>query len=702
MNVLIQFSMAIQRFLLIVFGEDAVISVIRRPAHLWRRGRWRWLVLFGLTALLWIGAAPGLTQSAEPSESQSAAVMVDGTVLFQIGGVGRLSADERAAIINRALRQEIQMGEPLDIQVLRENAIAIIRSQGSQNDLVTVTSADITESSTAYGQAIIWRRRLADALDQARFERSPGYVRQALGFSAAAIGGAIAMHLGLRAVGRLLLRQLTPWLSHPASPLHPWEPSVKLLSKLAILGIQGGLWAAVMFYITDLFPQVRGWRNQLFSSLNAQIITVGSRNYSALSLLLMLASAVGLWFAVSGITRLFKFYVLRGTGVERRIQDVITILVQYILTFLGLIVLFQLWGIDVSSLAILASVLGVGIGFGVQNITNNLISGLIITLERPIQIGDFVQVGELMGVVEHIGARSTHVCTLDQVTILVPNSRFLENEVVNWSHGNPISRLHIPVGVAYGSDVEKVQRSLLEAAKSHPEVLIKPPPEVWFQGFGDSSLNFDLLVWTGEPKKQFRVKSDLYYRIEASLRHYGIEIPFPQRDLHVRSPHLEQFITTLEDYTLQQSQSPYLSNGDSPHPQGAIASETSSHSAMSTMSAMSATSSPTDAILSAASGTASAVLMTPLDIEHLTQALRQPTTGLAITDRRYQGNLYPLCFLGADLVEWLVQHRHISREEAIAIGQHLVEQRIIHHVLNTMPFQDGYVFFRFYCDAPPS
>jgi small-conductance mechanosensitive channel len=645
-----------------------------------QRRQWRWLIVFVLSVCVWISAVPSLAQSSQPSENQTAAVIVDGDILFQVGGVGRLSAEERAAIINRALRQEIYTEEPINIQVLRENAIAIIRSQTSQNDLVTVTSADITESSTAYGQAVIWRRQLSEALQQARFERSAGYVRQALGFGAAAIIGAIAIHLGLRAVGRLLLRQLTPWLSHPASPLHPWDQSVKLLVKLAILGVQCGLWAVVAFYVTDLFPQIRGWRNQLFSSLNAQIITLGSRNYSALSLLLMLASAVGLWFVVSGITRLFRFYVLRGTGVERRIQDVITILVQYVLTFLGLIVLFQLWGIDVSSLAILASVLGVGIGFGVQNITNNLISGLIITLERPIQVGDFVQVGELVGIVEHIGARSTHVCTLDQVTILVPNSRFLESEVINWSHGNPISRLHIPVGVAYGSDVEKVQRSLLEAAKSHPEVLIKPPPEVWFQGFGDSALNFDLLVWTGEPKKQFRVKSDLYYRIEASLRHYGIEVPFPQRDLHVRSPHLEQFITTLEDYTLQQSQPSYLTNGDSPKPQAAIASRLPFHSGSDSSTPVS-----------------SPALTTMPDTEKLTHELRQPD-GLAIHDRRYQGNLYPSCFVGSDLVEWLVQHRDVSREEAIAIGQQLVDQHVIHHVLNDLTFQDGYVFFRFYCD----
>ncbi|MGJ3254511.1 MAG: mechanosensitive ion channel domain-containing protein [Elainellaceae cyanobacterium] len=642
--------------------------------------RWgKWLILAALSMLLLISAAPSHAQSSTESYTSKAPIIVDGQEVFQIRSFGRLTAKERADIINQALQQEVESTEPIELQVVPEKRIAIIRSQATRTDLVTVTQDDLAGNSNPYGQALTWRRQLEAALQQAQFERSIGYIRQAIGLSLAAIIGAIAIHLGLRTLGRVVIRRLSPWLNHPTSPLHPWEQSAKLLIKLAILGIQAGLWGAVAFYITDLFPHIRGWRNQLFSSLNAQVITLGSRNYSALSLLLMLASVVGLWFAVSGITRLVKLYVLRGTGVERRVQDVISILTQYVLTFLGLIVLFQLWGIDVSSLAILASVLGVGIGFGVQNITNNLISGLIITLERPIQIGDFVQVGELVGVVEHIGARSTHVCTLDQVTILVPNSRFLENEVVNWSHGNPVSRLHIPVGVAYGSDVETVQRALLEAAKNHPEVLIKPPPEVWFQGFGDSSLDFDLLVWTGEPKKQFKVKSDLYYCIEASLRHYKIEIPFPQRDLHVRSPHLEQFISAMGDYTAIRSQLS-LPNGSS--------------------SSMNHTNLPAGVFASESSLATVPRLKEEIDstnLEAIATELRKPD-GLNIQDRRYRGNLYPACFTGSDLVEWLVQNRHVSRDDAILIGQRLVDHRIIHHVLDDAPFQDGYVFYRFYHD----
>jgi small-conductance mechanosensitive channel len=140
-----------------------------------------------------------------------------------------------------------------------------------------------------------------------------------------------------------------------------------------------------------------------------------------------------------------------------------------------------------------------------------------------------------MGTVERISVRSTEIRTLDEVSIIVPNSRFLESEVVNWTHHSPISRLKLPVGVAYGSDLTAVRGALIDAAKEHPDVLAEPVPKVFFKGLGESSLNFDLMIWIAEPRNQFRIKSDLYFRIEAILRHRNIEIPFPQQDLHVRS-----------------------------------------------------------------------------------------------------------------------------------------------------------------------
>lgn len=521
------------------------LKATRRLSH-WRSSSRRLiLVLLAVfTLLLTLISAPDTAQATQGKGPAKAPVVLDGRVLFQVGNAGNSTAAERAESINTALEQELLGPQAVEIEVTQENQRTILRSKTSTRNLLTVTEEDVITGTSAVDQGNIWRGIIAQAILEGKQERTPRYYTQALVFSIGVLLGAIAIHFALIFFWRFASRQLTRWLSSPTFALHPWEQPAKLFLQLALLGLEAGLWSAVGFYITDIFPQARSLRYQLKNFLTSPVVTLGESNYSALQLLLLMAFTVGLWFAVSAVTQLFKSYVLSRTSAEPRAQEVIAILTQYILTFLGLIVLLQIWGLDVRSLAILASVLGVGIGFGVQNITNNLISGLIITLERPIQLGDFIKVGELMGTVERVGSRSTEIRTLDQVTIIVPNSRFLEKEVINWSHGDPVSRMRLTVGVAYGSDVDKVQAALLEAAKSHPEVLLTPPPQVWFQEFGDSAIQFDLLVWTGEPKNQFRVKSDLYYRIEASLRRYGLEVPFPQRDLNVRSPQLEELFKT--------------------------------------------------------------------------------------------------------------------------------------------------------------
>jgi potassium efflux system protein len=648
------------------------------PPFLHRNRRWLWLVLGTFTLLLSL-SFPGIAQVPLATQTAKAPVVVDGVELFQIGRSGNLTAVERAEIINEALQQEVRSPNPADIQVVRDGKLTIIRSEASDRNLLTVNEGDVTTGTSPPNQAALWRSDIEAALRQGQLERSPTYVRQAVIFSAVVMVMAIVVHLGLWFSGKWVSRRLSNWLGNPAALFHPKEQTARLFLQLALLGIQIGLWAAVAFYVTDLFPGVRSLRYALFNFLNTPIINVGESNYSALQLLLLLAFTVGLWFAVSAVTRLFRIYVLSRTGAELRVQEVITILTQYTLAFLGLIVLLQIWGLDVSSLAIIASVLGVGIGFGIQNITNNFISGLIITLERPIQVGDFVKVAELMGTVERIGARSTEIRTLDQVTIIVPNSRFLETEVVNWSHGDPVSRIRIPVGIAYDSDTDRVQTALLEAARSHPDVLIRPAPQVWFQGFGDSALNFELMVWTGEPKKQFRVKSDLYYRIEASLRRHGITIPFPQRDLHLRSPHLEELVASWRQLPGIHDGNPQkFSNGDTePYSRSLIGSSTDTAEAIGR--------SPT---------VAPAELLTDEKIQAIATAM-QATSGVEVSDRWYRHNLYPACFIGSEAVAWLVQTQNCTREEAIHLGQILLDQGIIQHVSEDYPFRDGYVFYRF-------
>lgn len=226
---------------------------------------------------------------------------------------------------------------------------------------------------------------------------------------------------------------------------------------------------------------------------------------------------------------------LKRSGMDRALQYAISQVVGYVVLIVGIVFVFQNnSGLDLSTLAVFAGAVGVGLGLGLQNIASNFISGLVILAERPIKIGDRVEVGELAGMVTEIHARSTTIVTNDNISIIVPNARFIEDTVTNWSHGDAKVRFRIPVGVAYGSDIQLVKRTLIEAGKSHPSSLPKPEPTAFFDSFGDSSLNFELVVWSDEMSyRPLRYKSDLNYAIEKGLREAGVTIPFPQRDVHI-------------------------------------------------------------------------------------------------------------------------------------------------------------------------
>jgi small-conductance mechanosensitive channel len=336
--------------------------------------------------------------------------------------------------------------------------------------------------------------------------------------------------------------------------------TLELGVRIILAAIRAAVFLFTTLYITDLFPQTRELSRKItdtiVGSLVSELIPLGNSSYSVLDLFILIGLFTGVLILARTAKKVLRSRVLRLTGLNRSSQETVAQIATYAIIFLGTIVVLQLWGLDLSSLTIFASVLGVGIGLGLQGIAKEFISGLVLIFERPIKVGDFVNVGELMGTVERISVRSTEIRTLDEVSIIVPNSRFLEEEVVNWTHHSSVSRLKVPVTVAYGSDLTAVRGALIDAAKEHPDVLAEPAPRVFFKGFGDSSLNFDLLIWTAEPQKQFRLKSDLYFRIEAILRHRNIEIPFPQQDLHVRSGSLPLEISPQLVESLAQ-----LSNG---------------------------------------------------------------------------------------------------------------------------------------------
>ena len=212
---------------------------------------------------------------------------------------------------------------------------------------------------------------------------------------------------------------------------------------------------------------------------------------------------------------------------EPDLQYAVSRFVGYCFIAVGFFFAFRVIHLDLSSLAVIVGGLGIGIGFGLQNIVSNFISGLIILAERPIAIGHRIEVGSVAGQVTKIKLRSTVVVTNDNITIIVPNSNFITNPVTNWSYGDPKVRLRLPVGVAYGSDVEKLRRVLLEIAAENPAVLNDPAPSVRFLEFGDSSLNFELAVWTIDMALHpTRFRSDLFFAIERKFRENNIEVPF--------------------------------------------------------------------------------------------------------------------------------------------------------------------------------
>jgi len=196
-------------------------------------------------------------------------------------------------------------------------------------------------------------------------------------------------------------------------------------------------------------------------------------------------------------------------------------------------------GIELTNLAIIAGALSVGIGFGLQNIVNNFISGLILLFERPVKKGDFIVVGGTQGYVKRISIRTTQIQTQDKADIILPNSELISAQVTNWMLNDPLGRIIVPVGVAYGSDTARVRDILLRIANEHPDVIKDrpsvPQPRVLFRAFGDSSLMFELRAFVRQIDRQFDVISDINFAVDAAFREQGIEIPFPQRDLHVRS-----------------------------------------------------------------------------------------------------------------------------------------------------------------------
>jgi small-conductance mechanosensitive channel len=242
------------------------------------------------------------------------------------------------------------------------------------------------------------------------------------------------------------------------------------------------------------------------------------------------------WIA-SRLARTFvAIRILGRTRLKVGVRYAIGRILGYVILVLGLLVALQTLGVNATMLAAFSAALGIGLGFGLQDIVKNFVAGLVLLLERPIEVGDRVVVGDATGEVVEIRARATIVRTNDEVDLIVPNSRFITDIVQNWSYGSNRVRHRIPLGVAYASDPEAVEAALLAAAKRSENVLDDPAPKVLLAGFGDSSLDFELRCWTRtllHREGAFRAEVNRLILQELAAR--GIEIAFPQRDVHIRS-----------------------------------------------------------------------------------------------------------------------------------------------------------------------
>lgn len=306
---------------------------------------------------------------------------------------------------------------------------------------------------------------------------------------------------------------------------------IRLLTTILIWGVFAVLFINAWDYSGGVFEQIKGYIVNGFDIGDFRIVP--SR---VLWALLVFGSIIIL---SSWVRSQLENNWLKMTTMGQGARDALVTITGYIMFIIALFSGLSSAGFDFSNIAIVAGALSVGIGFGLQNIVNNFVSGLILLFERPIRKGDWIVVGGTEGYVKDIQIRSTRIQTFDRSDVIVPNSELISNQVTNWVLSSETGRATIPIGVAYGSDTEKVREILLSIAEDNEDVIknsrLVPAPRVLFRAFGDSSLDFELRVFLRNVDSRLSVISDLNFAIDKAFREAGIEIPFPQRDLHVRT-----------------------------------------------------------------------------------------------------------------------------------------------------------------------
>jgi small-conductance mechanosensitive channel len=290
------------------------------------------------------------------------------------------------------------------------------------------------------------------------------------------------------------------------------------------------------FRIEDGHLLLRTFEEPFSRLLNKPFFQIGSFLVTPITLLKALIYCFLLGFLARMVSVGFEQQLLRRTPLDEGQQYNIRRIVQYTIVLIGIIFGLDAVGLSLSSLAVFGGALGIGIGLGLQDTANNFVAGIILMFERPVKVSDRIEVGDVDGRVERIGARATWVRTNDNIVIVIPNSDFVTKQVINWTANDRTVRFIVPFGVSYNSNPEQVRDIVLRVARTNRDVLDDPAPDVIFTGFGDSSIDFELRVWTStQVHRRPVIRSDLYFAIFRSFRENNIEIPFPQRDLHLRS-----------------------------------------------------------------------------------------------------------------------------------------------------------------------
>jgi len=319
--------------------------------------------------------------------------------------------------------------------------------------------------------------------------------------------------------------QRTSWFSRDTDAI---IRRVTLFMDIALCGLLLLPANLLIWGVFDSLPAAINGLLALGFNLGSQRISIGLVIISAG---ILYGSFLASWM----VQKLLMDEVLARRRVEIGVRVSIARLVHYVFIFIGFILALLALGFEFTKLTIMLSALGIGIGFGLQSIVNNLVSGLILLFERPVRVGDFIELGGKWAEIKKIGLRATTVQTFDQADVIIPNADLVTNQVINWTLSNRRVRLIIPVGVAYGSDVSLVIETLLASVKENAKIAEAPTPQVLFLKFGESALEFELRVWVLDAENRLVVSSELHQEIDRRFREAKVEIAFPQRDLHLRS-----------------------------------------------------------------------------------------------------------------------------------------------------------------------